>query len=152
MLPKWHFLTALILSAILWPFFKINVLIIIFSAVFIDVDHYILYIYRKKDFSLMRAYSFFKNLGDIFKKTGKTYREYSLCIFHTVEFFIILFILGFISPFFQFVFLGCSFHVIIDILSDFYENRHDGMFISTRALSIMGYIYEYRKIRKKIKK
>lgn len=150
MLPKWHFLTALILSAILWPLFNLNVFIILFSAVFIDFDHYLLYVYRKKDFSITRAYSFFKKLGDIFKKTGKIYREYSLCIFHTIEFFIILLILSLMNSFFQFVFLGCSFHFIIDLLSDFYENRYKGRFISTRALSIIGYIYEQRSIKKRI--
>jgi len=144
MLPKWHFLAALILSIFLFPIVQFKILIFILVAVFIDVDHYLLYIYRKKDFNLIRAYSFFIEKGKLFRKTRKYDRKYSLCVFHTIEFLILLIILIPTSSFFQIAMLGYSLHMIQDILSQIFMNS-----FNTRNYSIVGYIYERQNFNKK---
>lgn len=145
MLPKWHFLVIFIISLFLWPSLKWNVLIIIFVAVFIDIDHYFTYIYRKKDLSLRRAYNFYIEKDEIFKKTGHFDKKYSLCIFHTIESVIAFSIMALIIPFFQFVFIGYAIHMFQDILSEILSCWF--CYKMTRSYSVIRYIYEQQKVK-----
>ena len=147
MLPKWHFLTALISSVFLFPFIQFKILIFIAAAVLIDIDHYFLYVYLKKDFSLKKAYSFFMEKRRIFLKTGKFNKRESLCIFHTIEFLIFLAVLIPLNSFFQIAMLGYSLHMIQDITAQIVTKT-----LYTRNFSIVGYIYEQRKFNKKQRK
>ncbi|MBU3940387.1 MAG: hypothetical protein KKH88_00465 [Nanoarchaeota archaeon] len=106
MLLKYHFVFTLIFCIILFPFIQWWAIIVFFSGFLIDIDHYIYYILKKRDFSLKKAYECEK------KHFGKD----RLHIFHTIEFYILIFSLAIFHPFFFFILIGISFHQIIDIV------------------------------------
>ena len=61
MLPSVHFIVSLFLAVILYPIFGWIVGVILIGGFFIDVDHYLLYLFKKKDYSLRNAYFYFRN-------------------------------------------------------------------------------------------
>ena len=60
MLPKWHAFFGILYAFvihILYPDIHIFFIVLIFAAsVLIDVDHYLYYVYRKKDLNLRNAF------------------------------------------------------------------------------------------------
>lgn len=117
MLPKWHFIAAAVSSAILslfWSWWQI--LLFFTAAFFIDVDHYLYFVWKKKSWSLKKAYEYWIVLGN---KSGKRkeekIQEY-LVIFHTIEVFIVLAVLAFVSfKIFFPMLLGFVIHNIFDV-------------------------------------
>jgi len=123
MLPKSHIILGAIFSLILVHFFNFSLIaggIIFLSSVLIDVDHYLYYVYKKKDWSLRRAYGFFienerKLLSCPRQKRNKI--AVPLCPFHGIEFVLILLFLGiFLWKYLFFVTFGFFFHLFIDII------------------------------------
>ena len=124
MFPSKHFIFGLIFAGFLFLIFpKINFigfLIIIFSTVLIDVDHYLYYVYKKKDFSLRNAYNWFiehkkKLLSLPWEQRNKF--QTGFCFLHGIEVLFILLILWvFVSKYFLFVFVGFTFHLVLDII------------------------------------
>jgi len=124
MLPKYHILIGAIVSFILWfisPnfFTPVNSLIIFLSSVFIDVDHYLYYVYKKKDWSLKRAYRWFvdgrKIWFNLSKKERKNYKI-AIMIFHGVELWIFLLMMIKIHIIFFFIFIGVVTHMALDFI------------------------------------
>ena len=116
MLPKFHALYGAVFSLFLhifvFPNYGVSAAVTVFlSTVFIDVDHYLFYVYKKSDLSLAKAYYFFVK--------GGTYR---LMIFHTVEFLLLLYLLSFYSTYFLFVIFGFLFHWALDIYDMYNHN------------------------------
>jgi hypothetical protein len=110
MLPKWHVLTGAIFSFIVYFFLSITffqAVLIFISSVFIDVDHHIWFIQRKKDFNLKRAYSWYLKIP----KNHKPFMHF----FHTLEFFILIFLFSFFWNSFLYILIGMLFHSILDI-------------------------------------
>ncbi len=149
MLPKFHFFTGLIFSIILFLIFpEINLiaaLIIFLSSYLIDADHYLYYVFKKKDFSLKRAYKWFIEKHYKYKKSSVEERnKFSSIplIFHGVEFLILLFILGFfVSEYFYFVLIGVSLHLFFDVLNEIrHRNRIDKISIIHDFLKSKKYI------------
>ena len=100
MLPKSHILISLLVTFILVKIFHISFfygVILLFSAILIDVDHYLLYVYQKNNLSLKKAYWYFYNRGIKFRKISrdkrKKYKE-DILLFHNIEFLIIIFFLS----------------------------------------------------------
>ena len=89
------------------------VLLIFASAVLIDVDHYLNYIFKFKKFNIRKAYIFYRD-RDRQKKRPKL-----LFIFHTWEVLVAIFILGMFYQIFWFIFLGFFIHMLED-LYDYY--------------------------------
>jgi hypothetical protein len=124
--PKIHFIVGTFFVIILHFIFPqitlLNLLIILFSSVLIDVDHYFYYIFIKRDFNLIKAYKWFKEgvrktRRLPLKERKKMYTGFYM--FHGIEPLIVLFLLGIsVSQFFFFVFLGFSFHLLLDIPSE----------------------------------
>lgn len=117
MLPKYHILFGAIFSLILYFLFPISIFqgsLIFLASVFIDVDHYFWYVFKKKDWNLIKTHYFLKNKG---RGTRK------LMIFHTIEFHILFVILGLIWPIFYYILIGMIFHSLIDIINLIYEKR-----------------------------
>lgn len=57
MLPSRHFILGLILGAILFPYIGLlGAILVWFSSFLIDFDHYLWFIFIKRDFSLKKAY------------------------------------------------------------------------------------------------
>ena len=106
-------IAGIIISALLYPIYGLNVLIILISNILIDADHYLWYVLKIKDKDLVKAFKFYKN-RDIRPKYGRI-----LHIFHTAELLILIIILNFYSRFFFFVLIGMVIHLILDVIYEF---------------------------------
>ena len=129
-----HIFLGIIFGLILFFIFPAvgiyGILIVVFSSVLIDVDHYLLYIKKKKDFSLRNAYKWFiENEKKVLSLLRHQRNEIYVgpCIFHGIEILFILIIFGvFFSKFFLFIFLGFSFHLLLDFIDETtYHDRID---------------------------
>ena len=121
MLPKWHILIGFAVAYLLTYFFNFSLIagfIIFLSSFLLDFDHYLLYVYKTRNFSLRKAYNQAITDG---KKWGKLLvqqkSQYKLKIFlfHGIEFFIILIALSQFSIFFLWVLIGFLIHMAADI-------------------------------------
>jgi len=113
MLPKKHFLVTFFICIPLYFIYEWWVLLILASAVLIDVDHYLHYVFKFKKFNLKKAYDYYLNRG----KNKK--RERLLFVFHTWEVLVAILLLGFFFQIFWLIFLGFFIHVLEDIY-DYY--------------------------------
>ena len=123
MLPRNHFFLGLIFSLILVNFFNFPLIagiIILLSSVLIDVDHYLYYVYKKKDWNLKKAYEWFLGGRKKFTELSRKQRNefcHGFAFLHGVEMLILLFVLGrFLSAYFYFILIGFSFHLFLDII------------------------------------
>ena len=106
---KYHFLAGLILSIILFPFFGIKSFIALIFSVLIDIDHPLQYTLKYKKFNILQMLRHFRNC------CGKQV----LCIFHTIEFIIILGLLSLFSDIFLIMFIAATIHMCMDYLDWF---------------------------------
>ncbi len=118
MLPKHHiaagFFFALLVHLWIFPSVTLFGAVIIFlSTVLVDVDHYMIYLYRKKDFSLKGAYHYFIDMSN--KLCASKKHRGPLLIFHTVEFLILLIALSFYHWYFSLIIVGIVFHMALDL-------------------------------------
>ncbi len=121
MLPKWHFLLGLIFSSILVYLYKFSIfggMIILASSILIDLDHYLVYLIRYKDFSVSRAYNWHKSLDSEHKPF--------MHLFHSVEFILLIGALSFLSDTFLLIFLGLLFHSFLDIIDICFKKKIKG--------------------------
>ncbi len=126
MLPKWHVLFGAIFSFLIWlifPSVRGYASVIFFASFLIDFDHYFIYVYRKKDLNLKKAYIYFLKLklkiNNLLKQRKNV--KAPLCLFHTVEFLLLILILSFVNEFVFFIFIGFLFHSLLDIMYLYYE-------------------------------
>jgi len=136
MLPKIHFLLGAIFSLLIYISFQITpfqAFLIFFASVFIDFDHYLWFVNKKKDQSLKNAYTFLKKLR------VKRFKPIMM-IFHTIEFHLIIILLALIYKPFLFIFIGMSFHSILDIISLNYEEE-----LNFREFSFIRYLIRDKK-------
>jgi len=134
MYPSRHLIFGTLFGVVIFLIFPsiklFGFMTIILSSVLIDVDHYLLYVKKKKDLSLRNSYKWFienekKVLNLIKSQRSEIY--VGLCLFHGIEILLILIFLGiFISETFLFIFIGFSFHLILDFVDETtYHNRID---------------------------
>jgi len=147
MFPKHHIFLGTIFAAALFLIFPkiglIGFLLIIASAVLMDADHYVYYVFKKRDLSLKNAYSWFiqkrkKYLTLSRKKRNEIYTEAHF--FHGIEPLLILFVLGvYVSKYFYFLLIGATFHLFLDII---YQRKiHD-------RLDRISIIWDFLKFKK----
>ncbi|MFH0936568.1 MAG: hypothetical protein V1815_02725 [Candidatus Woesearchaeota archaeon] len=129
MFPKYHVISSALLSVILYPFLALNVLWVFFAGFLIDVDHYIYYVLKFKSFNLKKAYKYFEE----YEK--KRHFKDVLCIFHTIEFFILLLILSFYNKIIFLIFIGIIFHEILDLIDMYIKKLWEA-----RALSFIMWL------------
>ena len=100
---------------VLYPFLGKIVWIAYLSSILIDIDH--LYVYYKK----IKKYGFKQTLKYAIgiNKESVDVLKISLYPLHTIEFFILILILGIFYPIFILIFVGLIYHLIIDLLWDF---------------------------------
>lgn len=146
MYPTQHIFLGIIFSSILLFIFPqiglLGFLIILSSTILIDVDHYIYYVYKKKDWSLKKAYNWFiKNQKKFFSLSRKQRNKFytGFCFLHGIEVLLILFLLSFISKYFLFIFMGCAFHLFLDLI-------HQTTYFD--RLDRISLIYDFLKFRK----
>jgi len=148
MLPTKHLFFGIIFSLfllILSP--KIGLIgffILLSSTVFIDVDHYLYYVYKKRDISLKRAHQWFSNRLKKIISLPKNKRDNFpgiICFLHGVEVLFITIILSFfISKYFFYVFMGFAFHLLLDSIDQtIYWNRID-------KFSLIADFFKFKKL------
>lgn len=134
MLPQNHFLIGLLVSIILYFSFPdieiLSLVIFLIATVGIDVDHYLYYVYRKKDWSLRNSVRWFLKKGRALRKIDARERSEfytGFCFLHGVEVLILLGFLGyFVWNIFYFVLLGFALHLVLDYVNEFKrKNRFD---------------------------
>lgn len=129
MFPIKHIIYGAIFSLTLYIFSPysnfIPFLIIFLSSVLIDIDHYFIYAFRKKDKNFFRSYKWHVNL----KYNKKELEENTPFphFFHSFEFFVLLVILSFYNLIFIYITIGFLFHSLLDIFymkkTKFLKNR-----------------------------
>ena len=82
------------------------------GGVLIDVDHYLLYIQRRRDFSVAGMFRYFRELQPI----QSTIPYVGLCIFHTIDFFILLGLIATLHPPINYLLAGCLYHFALDLI------------------------------------
>lgn len=134
MLPKHHLILGFVFSLILLILFPqiglFGFFIIFLSSFLIDIDHYLYYLIRKKDFNLKNAFNWFINNETKYFSLPISKRKRihpPLCFMHTFEFLLIILILIRYSNIFLFLLIGFVFHLFLDIAFSMYRNSqsHD---------------------------
>jgi len=132
MYPLTHIVLSLVLAIILkllTALSSVEILIILMAAILIDIDHWFVYVIKKKSFSISGSYKWFISLTKLKRK------PVFLCIFHTIECFIVLILLSKIL-FFKFVLIGFVFHNLLDIIEAIAVWRYD------REISLLYAIFK----------
>ncbi len=113
MLPKTHLAATMFLAAgliLIGLADMLQAFLLIFGGFLIDTDHYIWYVWNKKDWSLKRSYKWHYSL--YLKKEKRKF----LHVFHTVESFIVVSLLSFWHFIFLYILFGMVFHMILDVI------------------------------------
>jgi len=126
MLPKYHMAIGAIVTStiyIIYPLTLIQAAIIFLSSFLIDVDHYMLYVVKNKDFSLRNARRYFFSHRKRWLKLSvgerKNYKRH-LFIFHGIELWIPLVLLANYFPLIWFVLTGLAIHIFLDYIDYYY--------------------------------
>jgi len=126
MLPKYHILFGAIFSILAYIVFNLTLLqasLIFFSSFLIDVDHYLWFVFKRKNLNLASSYKRFvrkrKEYIALSLEQRKQYKK-AFMIFHGIEFITLLIILSFFYNIFFFILIGVLFHLIIDWIEMIY--------------------------------
>ena len=122
MLPRWHILYGAVFTVLIWllaPQIAWYNLILMFLASFlIDFDHYLSASFNSKKWSLKNAFRYYEidRIKANAEKEKGNRKQGNFHLFHTIEFYILVLIIGlFWAPLF-YVFAGMVFHTLLDIL------------------------------------
>ena len=145
MLPRWHIFLGAIFSLLIWALYpetKLLYIVLIFLASFmIDFDHYMNAVSKTGKLGLKSAFDYHKLLALREKNDARKriIRKESFHIFHTIEFHILVFLLGlWIEPF-LYIFIGMFFHSLLDIIDMSMKkrlHRREFLFINWLARKI----------------
>lgn len=127
MRPLIHIISGAIFILIIYFLFPnlsiLNLSIVFLASFLIDIDHYIYFVYKKKDFSLKNAYYWFSNCEKKWRKLSYSEKlKYKIIpiLFHGIEFLAILILLSYFNKIFYFVLFGSIFHIFIDYVEIIY--------------------------------
>ena len=138
-----HFITSIVLAAMLWLFIGLNSLWIMVGGYLIDFDHYLYTGFKYKMWNLRDSYDFHIQY---LCKNAKKNREI-LHIFHTVEFWAFMAIViltsylndwRFICYMFSVTLAGMAMHLILDLIDGIIKNK-----LQVRAISIIWWINKF---------
>lgn len=126
MLPKYHIILGFLFSMSLFLIFPsiglLNAGIIFLSSFLIDIDHYILFVVKKRNLNPKNALKWFFKKKEEYERIPVKDRNnfYSGFYFlHGFELLLILFLLGlFVSNIFFFILIGFIFHLFLDVLEN----------------------------------
>ncbi len=120
MLPKYHLIYGFIFSLLLLAIFPsiglTGALIILASTFFIDGDHYLVYVFRKKDISLKNALKYYMNIRRKYGLTGIKGVKMPILYFHIGEAIIITAVLALKYKIFIWILIGFLFHIFLDFI------------------------------------
>ena len=129
MLPKVHIILGAVFSILIWfllPQIPLYCIVLIFlSSFLIDFDHYMCAVLKNKSLSLPKALQYYCAINKTEEREFKAgiKRKGNFHVFHTVEFHLLVLALGFISELFFFIFIGMTFHSLIDIADMSFKGR-----------------------------
>ena len=126
MIPRYHIILGAIFSLIIWGIFpEINwffILLIFLSSFLVDFDHYILAVMKTGKIGLIDAFGYYRKLKEKAKwERGK--KKSFFFLFHTIEFHILIGLLGFVWVGFFYIFIGMVIHFILDFSYLAYKKR-----------------------------
>ena len=116
MIPKYHFILALPFSLVLSLIDIYYTIFFMFGAYLIDIDHYLVYIFTFKEFSIKKAINFFSDEAFSFAKGN--HPTFFLPL-HTIESFIAVLSISVYIPSLYFLFFGMVFHYTLDLCYDY---------------------------------
>ncbi len=108
-----HFVVSLALAAAFYPFFGSYALLVLLTGFFIDLDHYLAYIFMTGDFNPFRANNYFLE-----KKPRNVF-----CVLHTVEFIAVIVVFSVFSTSGFILLAGLISHHIMDFYNGLKLNR-----------------------------
>jgi hypothetical protein len=111
MRPKAHIVQGIVSSVLLYPLIGENAIPFGLAVILIDLDHFIEYVVDTRDFSLKGISTFYDIL---LKNKDKNYLGLSL--FHTVEFYLLIFLSAKWVTIFYYVLAGLIFHHLFDLI------------------------------------
>ena len=147
MYPKQHIIFGFLFSLIIFLIFPqiewIGFTAIFLSSFLIDVDHYLVYVIKEKDWNLKNAYNWYieseKKSQSLSLKEQKNSPS-PIFVLHGIEILVIIALLGiFFSKLFLFIFVGFSFHFLLDAIHIYFLRFNHNRF---------SLIYSYIKFRK----
>jgi hypothetical protein len=123
MLPKWHLLISVFLFTILFFVLKVSLssaIIIALASFLIDLDHYLFYMVKHKEYNPIKVYTHLKEIhrkvlaGELKKEN----RPKIFLLFHSIEFFILIFVLALFlnHTFLYLIFISFLFHFLCDLI------------------------------------
>ncbi len=129
MLPRWHIIIGAVFAGVIWlsapNLHWIYPLLIFLSSFLIDIDHYLNAAWKTKKASLFEAFRYHDHMKTVEQKENargiKQRGDFHL--FHTVEFILLVGILGVLWLPFLYIFLGLVFHSLLDIIWLVYYDR-----------------------------
>ncbi len=126
-----HFLSCVILSLILYPWFNYYSLLVFIFGFFIDLDHYFYDVISKRNLNLLESYKNHMNKSIVIKD--------QLHIFHTFEFMISFIILTLISRniYLLIIGIGLVLHWILDWIYLIYSIKIKANLNQTRTFSLI---------------
>lgn len=138
MLPKTHIILGLIASSILYLIFNLSlfdVSLFFLASVVIDIDHYLFYILRTREFNPVKLYKRHKSLPINHKMM--------VHIFHTIEFTVLALLFSLLNPVFFMVLWGVLFHSAFDLIDLFWRGMKFGK--EGREFSMIRYLLSDKK-------
>jgi len=121
MIPKWHILLGAAFTYLIYisaPGTKIIYLaLVFFSSFLIDFDHYFAAVIKTRKVGLINAMKYYKKLNadhDIAYKKGNRDRG-DFHFMHTIEFHVLIGVLGIYFVPFLYIFMGMVFHSLSDL-------------------------------------
>lgn len=121
MMPKTHIISGILASSFLyyvWDASFLACLLFLKASVLIDVDHYLFYAWKKRDWHLGRAFGWFVSKKKKFEKLVRAERKKVMnawFFLHGFESILVFVLLGyFVWAIFYFVALGFLFHLMMD--------------------------------------
>jgi hypothetical protein len=129
MLPRWHIAFGAVFTFIIWVIFPNTnpsyLALVFLSSFLIDLDHYLQAFFHTKHLSLFEAFEYYKILEkrelENYKKGIRKKGDFH--VFHTIEFHLLIAILGTYFTIFSYIFLGMFFHSILDFADMAKRNR-----------------------------
>ncbi|RMD45972.1 hypothetical protein D6829_00895 [Candidatus Pacearchaeota archaeon] len=126
MSPKWHILSGFIAAIFLIYFFGLSFLAgtaVFASSFLIDIDHYFLYVFKKKNFNIRNSIKWNFKKREEYRKLSKVEKrkfKHNFVVFHGIEFIIVLVALSFINKLFTWILIGSLIHLIMDYAEGIY--------------------------------
>lgn len=122
MLPKTHIILGAIFTLVVLIIFPktpvYGIILIFLSSFLIDFDHYLSAVTKTRSLSIKKAFNYHIRQGAIAlrEKAKGIRRKGTFHLFHTLEFLVLIYLLGLLWKLFLYILIGMIFHSILDVI------------------------------------